>query len=98
MLYSRIEPPKLRLIATGGTAQVFESRDSSGNPAALKISLSESMDAGIQQELEMSRVIEHPVLLAPIQGGKSDSGRAWILLPLLSGQTLANCSLVDSVQ
>jgi len=82
-------PPRLAPVARGATARIVESRDAAGNPAALKIALTERSNAAILREVLAGRRVRHPALLAVLDDGVGEDGLAWLLLPLLSGGTLA---------
>ncbi len=81
-------PPRDRLIAEGATARVFVSRDSTGRPAALKLSRSAACDAALIAEADAATRFSHPALLPILGHGIDRDGRTWLLLPLLSGKTL----------
>ncbi len=85
-------PPRVRLIAEGASARLFESRDVAGGPAALKLSRDESCDAALMAEANASVCFTHPALLPVLAQGWDEAGRVWLLLPLLSGRTLADWS------
>ncbi|MBN2170862.1 MAG: hypothetical protein JW819_06045 [Candidatus Krumholzibacteriota bacterium] len=82
-------PPCLAPIAQGATARIVASRDAAGRPAALKIALTERSNEALLREALAGRRFRHPALLAVIDDGVGEDGLAWLLLPLLSGETLA---------
>jgi len=83
-------PPRLRVLDQGSTARSLSRKDGRGHPAALKIGLAPEHDAGIRREAEMAALLKHPALLPILASGSDEAGRAWLLLPLLSGKTLAD--------
>jgi serine/threonine protein kinase len=81
-------PVKLHLIGEGSTAQVFESRDRNGDPAALKLSRGTDAAELFGRERDLLRGIRHPALIRVLDSGLDEQGHSWILLPLLSSSTL----------
>lgn len=90
MAAAAVPPPRERLIAEGSTALIYASRDSSGHPVALKVSRSAACDPTLLAEAEAAARFAHPALLPVLGHGYDDSGRAWLMLPLLSGRSLAD--------
>jgi hypothetical protein len=83
-------PPREHLIAVGASARLFTSRDADDRPAALKLSRSSDSDASLLAEVAAAARLSHPALLPIWAHGWDEAGRVWLLMPLLSGQTLAN--------
>ncbi len=83
-------PPRLAPLARGATAAIFRSEDRAGEPAALKLSASKEANRAIEREAYMSGFLRHPALLPVLDSGTDAQGRAWLLLPLLPGTTLAD--------
>ncbi|MBM4116468.1 hypothetical protein FJ251_01820 [bacterium] len=85
-------PPRERLIAEGASARIYASQDSHGRPAALKLSRSAACDPVLLVEAAAAARFKHPALLPVLEQGSDAEGRVWLLLPLLSGRTLADWS------
>ena len=83
-------PPRDRLIAEGSSARLFASRDAGGRSAALKLSRDPASDAALLIEADAAARFTHPALLPVLEQGRDEHGRVWLLMPLLSGRTLAD--------
>ena len=83
------DPPRIRLLGEGPSAQIFESRTRDGKTAALKLSRGPKTDALLENEGEFSRRWNHPALLRTLDSGVDEEGRRWLLFPLLDSATLA---------
>ncbi|MDP7021458.1 MAG: protein kinase [Candidatus Krumholzibacteria bacterium] len=72
-------------IAEGSMAELFQT----DNPEqVLKLSRRADFNATLLQEAQLSRKLHHPALLPVLDFGLDEAGRAWLLLPRLSGETL----------
>ncbi len=84
----------LRRRGGGSTAEVFEARNNeTGRKLAIKVSRAdipqaEAVVARMQTEWNVGRGLRHPHLVAIMDGGTFDDGRAWLAMELLEGHDL----------
>ncbi len=89
---SSIFPELIRVIAEGASSVVHEGRDHQGRAVAVKIARSAEFDGTILREIKAAEDLKHEALLEILDGGRTEEGRRWLSMPLLTGQTLATWS------
>ncbi len=81
------------LLGEGGSAVVYAS-ELGGTPVAIKVlhpdlSLDEKQVVRFLEEADRLRRVEHPCLVRVLSAGSLPDGRPYIVMPLLSGRSLA---------
>jgi hypothetical protein len=82
-----------RLLGAGATAAVFEAADRNGHRVAVKIlhpalSFSADMRRRFRREGQLANRVGHPGALRVLDDGVSEDGCAFLVMPLLQGETL----------